>query len=327
VWLHPDPDQALGLAVRLCAVAQLIGLAELVLVRAELAPGGFLDWSMIGLLSPKTRTRVGQLIRRWFRRLGPRTFAGLLALAVVTAGGLLVWPAAWPLIAVAAAVQVVLMKRHHITIDGSDQMTLMVLIVCLLGRIGANAITLRAAVSFLAAELTLAYLVAGLSKAASAHWRADGAFATIVRTRMYGHAAAARFLGEHHALGRPAAYAVFCWESLFFVTLTAPPAFVYIALAIGLSFHVGCAIVMGLNRFVWAFTASYPALLCTNLAIRAALGAHTADALAVGAGAVGVLGLAILIRPRRGLPAREHAAAALDGHSRAGSSDRRLPTV
>jgi hypothetical protein len=35
----------------------------------------------------------------------------------------------------------------------------------------------------------------------------------------------------------------------------------------GTAFHVGIAIVMGLNNFVWAFTAAYPALfmLSTHL--------------------------------------------------------------
>jgi hypothetical protein len=29
----------------------------------------------------------------------------------------------------------------------------------------------------------------------------------------------------------------------------------------GVAFHLGCAVVMGLNNFLWAFIATYPALL------------------------------------------------------------------
>jgi hypothetical protein len=31
-------------------------------------------------------------------------------------------------------------------------------------------------------------------------------------------------------------------------------------LGMGVGFHLGCGLVMGLNRFLWAFTATYPAV-------------------------------------------------------------------
>ncbi|HSZ14167.1 MAG TPA: hypothetical protein VK790_09035 [Solirubrobacteraceae bacterium] len=301
VWLHPDVAQALSLAVRLCAVAQLIGLLELALARAELARGGFLDWSMIGILSPRARTRVGSALRRAFRRLSARAFAGLMALEALVAGTLLAWPSRWPLIVAGAALQVVAMKRHHLTIDGSDQMVLVVLVTCGLGRVGAEAAATRAAVWFLAAELTLAYVVSGVYKAASTYWRSDGALAMLVQTRMYGQPRAARVVAAHPAVATAAGYAVFCWESLFFVALTAPPGVAAAMLALGLAFHAGCAIVMGLNRFVWAFAASYPAVLCTNAAIRSQLGAHAASTVAVVTAAAGVTCLVFVARPRAAL--------------------------
>ena len=48
------------------------------------------------------------------------------------------------------------------------------------------------------------------------------------------------------------------------------------------------AVVMGLNRFLWAFVASYPAMLCTNAAIRSQLRAGTADRITVVAAAIAV---------------------------------------
>src|SRR5215471_360627 len=298
MWLHPDPNDALRLAVQFCAVAQIVGLVELTLVRSELRSGGFLDWSMIGNLNPWTRTHVGSLIRRAFRRLGNRMFIWLIVLNAVVAAALLIWPSVAGLIAAAAALQVMLMKRHHVTIDGSDQMILVVLVTCMLGRISGDALAIRAAVSFLAAELTLAYLVAGLAKAASPYWQSGEAFPMIVQTRMYGQPMAARMVNRHPGLGHAASYAVFCWESLFILALTAPPTVVAVIFACGVGFHAGCAVVMGLNRFMWAFVASYPAVACTNLAIRSALGGHTADAVTIGVAVVGLLCLAFLNRTR-----------------------------
>jgi hypothetical protein len=278
MWLHPDPGQALDLAVRLCAVSQLIGLLELTLVRTELTAGGFLDWSMIGILSPRTRTRAGSLIRRAFRRLGDRAFIGAVALNVVVACALLAWPSVTVLIAAGGVLHLVLVKRHHMTVDGSDQMMLVVLLTCLLGRIGGTADAARAAVTFLAAELTLSYLVAGLAKAFSPYWQSGKAFAMIAQTRMYGHPVAACVVRSRPAVGHVATWAVICGESLFVLGLTSPLPFLIAVLVAAAGFHIGCAVVMGLNRFLWTFAAGYPAVVCTNLAIRGSLGGRTADA-------------------------------------------------
>jgi hypothetical protein len=289
MWLHPDPDQALTFAVRLCAVGQLVGLLELAIVRAELAGSGFLDWTMIGNLSPRTRTRSGSAIRRWFRRLPARWFMGLVAVDAVAAAALLARPATPALIALVIALQVALLKRHHMTIDGSDQMMLVVLVACLLGRIGADAVSTRAAASFLAAELALAYAVAGFAKAASSQWRSGVALPIIAQTRMYGHPRAARVMRRHPAVGLASGWSVIAWESLFVVTLTAPPRVVIAMLLLGLGFHLGCAVVMGLNRFLWAFAAGYAAVLTTNSAIRGLLGATSADWITIAVLALGTL--------------------------------------
>jgi hypothetical protein len=303
VWLHPDLDQALSFAVRLCAIGQLVGLLELMLVRRELSDSGFLDWTMIGNLSPRVRTRPGSMIRRAFRRLPRRAFTGMLIADAVAAAALLVWPASPLLIALVVVLQIVVLKRHHLTIDGSDQMMLVVLVACLLGRIGADVVSARAAVSFLAAELALAYAAAGFAKATSSQWRSGVAFSVIAQTRMYGQPLVARLVREHRFIGRAAAWTVVAWESLCFVTLAAPRPVVIAMLALGLGFHVGCAVVMGLNRFVWAFVASYPALLSTNSAIRHQLGATTADRISVVAAALGVLAIIVAHRAPAALSA------------------------
>jgi hypothetical protein len=305
MWLHPDPGQALAFAVRVCAVGQLVGLLELMLVRGELADSGFLDWTMIGNLSPHTRTRSGSAIRRWFRRLPAPWFMGLVAADAVAAAALLARPAAPALIALVIALQVALLKRHHMTIDGSDQMMLVVLVACLLGRIGADAVSTRAAASFLAAELALAYTVAGFAKAASSQWRSGVALPIIAQTRMYGHPRAARVMREHPAVGLASGWSVIAWESLFVVTLTAPRPVVIGMLLLGLSFHLGCAVVMGLNRFLWAFAAGYAAVLVTNSAIRGLLGATSADRITI---AVLALGTVMIVAAGGARRARSRAA-------------------
>jgi hypothetical protein len=179
-------------------------------------------------------------------------------------------------------------------------MTFVVLVACLLGRIGGDPAATRAAVSFLAAELALSYLAAGAYKAASPYWQSGSAFAMLVHTRMYGQPTAARVVARHPAIGHMAALSVVFWESLFVVALTAPPPAAIAVLVAGAGFHLGCGFIMGLNRFVWAFVASYPALLCTNTAIRAAITPHVADMVTVG---VAAPSLAVLVVACGGRPA------------------------
>lgn len=57
-----------------------------------------------------------------------------------------------------------------------------------------------------------------------------------------------------------------CWSVIAFeclapasVLLGAPG--VYLVLAVGLAFHIGIAVTMGLNTFLRAFTSAYPAVV------------------------------------------------------------------
>lgn len=299
--LHVSLGQALDWAVRLCAISQLVGLLELALARRELAAGGFLDWTLIGVLNPQARTRIGSLIRRIFRRIGPRQFNWVLLVDGAAAVLLLARPSAAPLIATAWILQLLIMKRHHLTFDGSDHMTLVVLLACLLGRVESDPLAERAAVTFLAAEVSLAYLAAGLYKATSPYWQSGHAISMVVQTRMFGQATAARLVRRYPIMGRAATYAVFCWECLFACFIAAPRPVILIVLALGVGFHLGCSVIMGLNRFILVFAASYPAVLFINGAVRATIGPDISDFLTVGMVALTGLGLcAAFCRYRRG---------------------------
>lgn len=289
--LHFSAGQALDWAVRFCAVAQIIGLLELAIVRHELAPGGFLDWTFLGSLNPRTRTKAGSHVRRLFCLISPRLFVCLLFADAAFSIILLARPRVALFIAVVLLLHLAIMKRHHLTFDGSDHMLLVVLLACLLGRVTADPLAARAAVTFLAAEVTLAYLVAGLYKATSPYWQSGNAIAMVVQTRMLGQATAARLIRRFPAIGHAATYVVFSWETLFCCFTFAPPAIIMIMLAIGIGFHLGCSIIMGLNRFLFAFVASYPAVLWVNTVVRSAIGASVSNFITAGMVALGGIGL------------------------------------
>lgn len=51
------------------------------------------------------------------------------------------------------------------------------------------------------------------------------------------------------------------FECIFPFLLLGPSWLILGALALGLSFHLDCAMMMGLNNFLWMFPATYPCVL------------------------------------------------------------------
>ena len=114
---------------------------------------------------------------------------------------------------------------------------------------------------FLTGQLLLAYFVSGLSKAQSDSWWRGDAIGGVVGTRIFGHPRFAQILKRHPSLGRALTWGTFVVEFLFPAALFAPRPVFLAALGAMLAFHLGCAVIMGLNTFVWAFAACYPAAL------------------------------------------------------------------
>ena len=83
-------------------------------------------------------------------------------------------------------------------------------------------------------------------------------------TRTFGFRPAARVLRRSPFLRKGFGATVVIWESLFPLALVSPRIVLVCWLAIGASFHLSCAVVMGLNTFVWAFLSAYPSAYLAN---------------------------------------------------------------
>ena len=152
--------------------------------------------------------------------------------------------------------------------DGSDQMTLLIiitLIVCLVPT--GSRLLLYAGIWFIALQSCLSYAVAGISKLASTEWRASTAIRSIFSTKTYGSERAAQFLKNKRTMNIFLCWNVMLTEALFPLCLILPLPFAIAFLVWGFTFHLLNAIIMGLNSFFWAFMATYPAILFVNLQI------------------------------------------------------------
>ncbi|TGY77170.1 hypothetical protein [Cellulomonas shaoxiangyii] len=146
--------------------------------------------------------------------------------------------------------------------DGTDHMTLLTYASLFVARVLPADERVRQAVAwFLAGQTTLSYLAAGLAKAAGPSWRTGLAMPGIFRTKVYGDRRVYELLKDRRALSTVAGWAVIAGEVVLPLVLVAPKASGWGLLGLGASFHLGNAAFMGLNRFVWAFVGTYPAVV------------------------------------------------------------------
>lgn len=182
-----------------------------------------------------------------------RVLGALVAVAgaATSAGALLAAGAA-----TALAGQIALGQRLVLGLDGADQM----LGVVWAGLVIASVVP-AAGLALIAAQSLLSYLVAGVAKAAGPEWRRGSAPRQIVATAAYGSPRAVALMRV------PGVSILVAWSTIGFevagpvVVLALPTTFAIATfVTCAIVFHLGIALTMGLNTFLWAFTAPLAAI-------------------------------------------------------------------
>ena len=213
---------------------------------ARLKDGGFLD-----VVSEESGVRVVLAIR-------------LLALAVVLLAPFGGWAFSAGMVLLVATI-LLFNARCVVGADGSDQM-MSIIFVTLLFCVGPQGtpFTREVAVWFIALQTSLSYSAAGLAKLMSSQWRGGEAIYRIFNTATYGLPSVSRFLAGRTRLNLLLCWTVIVVETLFPLCLVLPEPWNYAFIAWGVVFHLANAAIMGLNVFLWAFLATYPALIYIN---------------------------------------------------------------
>lgn len=145
--------------------------------------------------------------------------------------------------------------------DGADQMAFVILISILLCFVLSNNITIKSiGISFISAQLLLSYIVSGGAKLISKQWRSGIAIVGVLSTYTYGTDFTRRVLKRNNVLAKFLCWSVIIMELLFPLVLLLDGNMFNVALLIGISFHVSIGLIMGLNDFIWSFSAAYPSL-------------------------------------------------------------------
>ncbi len=193
-----------------------------------------------------------------------RLAAGLVLL--VSPDTLVVITVAW--VIVAATTLVAGRWRAFGGEDGSDQMLAIISVACaisLLLRFGDG--VPEAGLYFIGSQACLAYSAAGIAKLTSPYWRSGLAIQGVLQTRTHG-TRRLTVVQRSASLARVLCWVTISFETAFVVAPILPPLPLLALLTAAALFHVGTALVMGLNGFVWSFVATYPAIVFLNQAVR-----------------------------------------------------------
>ena len=270
------PDLAVALVAKLSspttallAVARLIGFAVLVasleLVwswRCTVGVDGLLPWAIVRreheYLPPLARRALDAV-------LGARGFVVVVAARLLAAFALVVEAERARAAAVVVFVTSLLVSirfrgRENGASDALMNLVALALAVAAVARcVGADVD--RAVVVFVAAQALLSYVAAGLAKLRAPAWRSGTALAAFVAVERFGVPAAVRRALGQGGLGAVAGYGVIAWQLTSPLSLSSKTTCVAFC-AVGVVFHVGNFVVFGLNRFVFAWLSTYPALIC-----------------------------------------------------------------
>ena len=249
----------------LVAVALAVAALELLVVRRALADDGVFAWPVLRRdYAPWLRAIAGVLFsyRGTLAILVVQLAAALALLATATSDSLLGAISAWTAAAASLAISVRFRGSYN---GGSDSMLLAVLIGLAVARTATDVSIVRGALAYVAVQLVLSYVLAGIAKLRDPAWRAGRALALLVELPQYRVPRRLVAIAKRPSIGRLGTWAILAFELAFPIAFLHPTACIAM-LAIGAAFHVANAAVFGLNRFLWTWIAAYPALIyCANL--------------------------------------------------------------
>jgi len=241
----------------LASLSAMQGTLELLAWRRHVADDGTWRWS----------TLSREL--RWLRPvLAYRPFLALLVVRLTCAALLLagVHGAVAPILWVTSLLANIRFRGS--TNGGSDMMLMVVLTALVVAHLAAaSPMVVQGALVYVAAQSVMSYFIAGVVKLINAPWRRGVALASFVATPHFGAPAPLRHQLTRPTLAFVASWGVMAFECAFPLALTGPrAAALFVALAA--CFHLGNVAAFGLNRFLLAWSASWPAVLYASTLVR-----------------------------------------------------------
>jgi hypothetical protein len=249
--------EALSWSTRLCAASVALQTLELLAIRESFSERGV--WRL-STLSSELEALPRPL--RWLalRCLSYRPFLALLALQLAACLWLLARGPAPALLLLLLVTLLVCVRFRGSFNGGSDAMTMLVLLGLSAGTLFPDRPRVAlGGLGYIALQTTLSYFVAGALKLKQPSWRRGRALPAFFELPRYGVPSSARALAKTPVLARAAAWGILLFECAFPLALLGPQLCAPLVAA-ALAFHLLNSALFGLNRFLWAWAAAYPAL-------------------------------------------------------------------
>jgi hypothetical protein len=248
----------------LCSIGLLISTLELFYIRKSFGADGVYSWAVFSPFLLRTRNvTLTKLLNAVFDAPGVTGLLGIRLLALVCVLSAPIYSGTYTVSLTIVVLSLLFLSwRRSFGDDGADQMNLILLITTwLCTAILENGLLLKMGLWFIALQSVLSYGTAGIAKLVSPTWRSGQAVFGVFSTGVYGLDMVAQFLRGRSLLNYLLCWSVMLIESGFLVALLLPFPYAVMFLIWGAGFHLLCAIIMGLNNFLWAFLASYPAII------------------------------------------------------------------
>jgi vitamin K-dependent gamma-carboxylase-like protein len=266
-----DPEVAYTWIVILASIGVFIASVELFTIKEEFEDGGLFSWEVLRTVSSATLSAGTGTPGKWISHplfvpavtVG-RALAALIlicfrnnhALSTVCVCGIV-------------ASSLLMYCRAPLGLDGSDQMSLITFVAVAIYKLFAGDIHVaQASLWFIAIQGCLSYSVAGIAKVMSPVWRSGEAVRGILGTRTYGTTRSASFVSRRNGACLALSWLVMSFECTFPLALAFGQTGFAVFAVLGILFHISNAVTMGLNTFVWAFIATYPAILFCAVTLR-----------------------------------------------------------
>ncbi len=258
-------DLCLRLTLLLLLFRSVLNALETLARPSDYLSGGAYSWS--GRRQQRGWTRTGRLAPAAAVVLSGQGFLAasglqLLVAAALARQALILDGEVWvPLLYLLLAIEIVAdFRNHSLGHDGSDRMHLLVMMALAVTLSFSTPEARSVGAIFLALVAALAYFTAGAVKAIAPGWRSGRAMAIVLSSENYGEPRLGHWLSRQPRLGRWLGWLVITFELAFPLLVITGPRFALAAIAMALALHLGIAIVMGLNGFVWSFAATYPSV-------------------------------------------------------------------
>lgn len=246
------------------SVGATIGALEQLASSRTLSDEGLFGWPVMKLRAPMWWRRAG--MDRLEKVFGYPNVVGLVTTRALAGLGLALPGATRTQRGVLAGTMCATAHGLHTRmagygLDGSDHLTFVNYAVSAAEKAFGNDPRAREALArFLAAQVCMAYFTSGAAKLVSPVWRDGTAIPEIFRTSMFGDDRFYQAVRDRPWLAKSVAWTTIAGEMAFPLVLVAPKPIARGILASGGAFHLANARFMGLNRFIWSYCSTYPAL-------------------------------------------------------------------